>query len=165
MTTPEQPEWLRNHLAEQGQQYTAATERKGRWQPGESGNPRGRPVGVKNKRTLMAEQLEKDGVGISQVITAAALEGDMQACALVLSRTVPPLRPRAERVQFTLNTDATFTDQAKQIMAAIAAGEVDLDTGKSLMDCLGNIQGLFQVDELIARVSQLEQSVNGVTRR
>lgn len=47
----------------------------GKFKPGKSGNPKGRLAGSKNRRTLLREELEKDGSALAIAIKAAALEG------------------------------------------------------------------------------------------
>lgn len=58
------------------------------WKPGQSGNPKGKPPGTKNKRqvlndSLMLTYLESgDGFRVMEVIKNQALEGNLKACAL-----------------------------------------------------------------------------------
>ena len=94
MTEIVQPDWL---------QGSPATKQAAQgWQPGQSGNPKGRPVGSRNKKNVIAEEFEKDGSAVARVVMDAALEGDMQAANMVLQRLSPPLRARAEKVTFEL---------------------------------------------------------------
>ncbi len=44
-------------------------------------------------------------------------------------------------------------------MAAVAAGDVDPDTGKLLIDAISAFAGLRQVDELALRLDQLEANM------
>jgi hypothetical protein len=127
------------------------------WKKGQSGNPNGRPKGAPNRRTLMSQALDDASVEVMQVVIDAAKGGDMQAANLVLSRIKPPLRPKAETVQFELTPNAPLTHQAQQVMAAIAAGDVDPDAGKVLLDCLNSYAGIKEVDELQGRIEALEQ--------
>lgn len=126
------------------------------WLPGQSGNPAGRPKGSKNKKTALVEQFENEGSAIARVVIDAALEGDMQAANIVLQRLSPPLRARSEKVQFELTPDAPLTTQAQQVLAAVAAGDVDPDTGKILIDAISAFAGIKQVDDLEARLAALE---------
>lgn len=152
-TLNEQPDWLKAH-------HTAHPSGGPRgWVPGESGNPKGRPKGVKNRKTALVEEFEKDGSAIARKVIEAALAGDMQACNLVLSRLAPPLRSRSEKVQFELDGTAPLTEQARQVLAAVAAGDVDPDTGKLLIDAISAFAGLRQVDELALRLDQLEANM------
>lgn len=127
-----------------------------RWKPGQSGNPKGRPKGLPNKRTVIAEEFDKDGVAIARVVIEAALAGDMQAANLVLQRLSPPLRARSEKVQFELDPEGPLSEQARQVIAAVASGNVAPDTGQVLLGCISSLAGIIQTDELEARLSALE---------
>ena len=150
MTEIVQPDWL------QGFTPQPNTPPKG-WQPGQSGNPKGRPVGSRNKKNVIAEEFEKDGSAVARVVMGAALEGDMQAANMVLQRLSPPLRARAEKVTFELSPDAPLHQQANQVLASVAEGAIDPETGKLLIDCIQSVAGIRAVDELEARLQALEE--------
>jgi hypothetical protein len=126
------------------------------WKPGQSGNPSGRPAGALNRKTLVAAALDAASEDVTKAVIAAAKGGDMQAARLCLERVQPPLRPRAEKVQFALDSASPLTAQAQQILSAVAAGELDPETGKLLVDCLHGFTALRQADELAARIEALE---------
>ena len=145
-------EWLKAH-----QEANASSAGQRGWQPGQSGNPRGRPVRSRNKKNVIADEFAKDGSAVARVVMDAALAGDMQAANLVLQRLSPPLRARAEKVTFELTPDAPLTTQAQQIMTAVAEGSIDPETGQLLINCITAFAGLKQVDELEARLIALEE--------
>ncbi len=150
MTETVQPEWLQGFTPQPNKPP------KG-WQPGQSGNPKGRPVGSRNKKNVIAEEFEKDGSEVARVVMNAALEGDMQAANMVLQRLSPPLRARAEKVTFELTPDAPLHQQANQVLASVAEGSIDPETGKLLIDCIQSVAGIRAVDELEARLQALEE--------
>ena len=149
MTETVQPEWLQGFTPQPNKPP------KG-WQPGQSGNPKGRPVGSRNKKNVIAEEFEKDGSEVARVVMDAALGGDMQACNMVLQRLSPPLRARAEKVTFELTPDAPLHEQANQVLASVAEGAIDPETGKMLIDCIQSVAGIRAVDELEKRLIALE---------
>ena len=153
MTETVQPEWLQGFTPQPNKPP------KG-WQPGQSGNPKGRPVGSRNKKNVIAEEFEKDGSAVARVVMNAALEGDMQAANMVLQRLSPPLRARAEKVTFELTPDAPLHEQANQVLASVAEGAIDPETGKILIDCIQAVAGIRAVDELEARLIALEEKEN-----
>lgn len=142
----DKPDWMKN--------FTPAP--PGRWTEGQSGNPRGRPRGSQNRRTQVQQALDDAGSAIAQVVIDAAKGGDLQACALVLARIAPPPRPRGQRVTFELDTRAPLTEQARSVLAAIARGEVDPETGKLIIDSIASLGNLMLTDELAARVEAIE---------
>lgn len=152
MAETQTPEWLKAH-----QEANASSAGQRGWQPGQSGNPKGRPVGSRNKKNVIADEFAKDGSAVARVVMDAALAGDMQAANMVLQRLSPPLRARAEKVTFELTPDAPLTTQAQQIMTAVAEGSIDPETGQLLINCITAFAGLKQVDELEARLQALEE--------
>lgn len=152
MTTPEQPGWLKNHVVQHGMQRPG----RGGFMPGVSGNPAGRPKGSKDKKTLVALEFEKEGSSVAAVVIEKAKGGDMTAANLVLSRISPPLKTRAEKVKFELDPHGALTDQARQVLAAMAMGQIDPDTAQVVINCISAFAGLRQVDELDERLRALE---------
>lgn len=150
VSTNETPSWLAAHQ----------TTRQG-WTPGQSGNPKGRPKGSLNRKSLLAEEFEKEGSAIARVVIAAAKNGDIQAANIVLQRLAPPLKARGEKVTFTLDSTQSLTEQARQILQAIASGEIDPETGKLLIECIGGFAGLKEIDELASRLNAIEARYNG----
>jgi hypothetical protein len=126
------------------------------FQPGKSGNPYGRRPGSRNKSNVIAAEFAKQGSELARVVMAKALEGDMSAAGLVLQRLSPPLRAAAEKVVFELDQSLPLGEQAKQIMAAVADGRIDPDTGNLLVSCIEKVAGIKTVDELEARLAALE---------
>lgn len=104
------------------------------WKPGESGNPSGRPKGAANKKTLIAEEFEKEGSAIARVVINAAKNGDIQAANIALMRLAPPLKPECRKINITLDTSLSLTKQAKQVLDAIASGNIDPENGRLLIN-------------------------------
>jgi hypothetical protein len=93
------------------------------FQPGQSGNPSGRPRGARNKRAVFVEQLlEGETEAIVQAMIARAKQGDIAAVRLCIDRICP--RPKDTPVAFELPPLRTVADAAAA-MAAITAGVAD----------------------------------------
>src|SRR4051812_25471928 len=98
---------------------------EGRFAPGQSGNPAGRPKGARNRATIWAETLE---AGEDRTLLRRLLDdahgGDKVALRFVLARLLP--RPRAEPVRLAL-PDGVEGDSAATHAAtvrAVADGEI-----------------------------------------
>src|ERR1051326_6280830 len=64
-----------------------------RYQPGQSGNPAGRPRGARNKRTILAEKLLEDRAGeVTNAAIDLATDGNPIAVRVCMDRVVPRLR-------------------------------------------------------------------------
>ena len=65
------------------------------FKPGKSGNPKGRPKGIPNPQARIRQAIADDIPQILGVLRERALDGDVQAAALLISRCLPPLRPES----------------------------------------------------------------------
>jgi uncharacterized protein DUF5681 len=65
------------------------------WRPGQSGNPKGRPTGSRNRASLIAERLlsGETEVLIDKLITLAK-SGDVGALKICVDKLLPPARER-----------------------------------------------------------------------
>lgn len=130
----------------------------GKFKPGQSGNPAGRKPGVRNKSNVVAAEFAKEGSAVARKVLERALEGDMGAAALVLQRLSPPLRPAAEKVTFDFDPSLPIAEQGTAIMTAVAAGEIDPDTGKMLLDMLAAHLGLRDVETFLEELKRMRES-------
>lgn len=128
----------------------------GRWAKGQSGNPAGRPPGRPDARTRISRSLMDDGPAIARVVIDAALSGDLQACAIVLSRIAPAIKPQAERVEFNFDASASMSLQIEAVLTAMASGEVAPDVGKEIITVLGTLAEARAAEDLEIRIRALE---------
>lgn len=129
-----------------------------RFKPGQSGNPKGRPPGTRNRKTLIAAEFEKAGSDVARMIVEKATTGDMRAAELLLQRLEPILKPEARRVEFDFDPEASVADQAKAVMAAVASGRMDPDTATQLVDLLTAYVGLKDVETFVNELRRLRES-------
>ena len=98
----------------------------GRFKPGQSGNPAGKPKGARHKTTLAIEKLlEGQAEALTQKAIDLAIAGDITALRLCMDRLAPVRRDRP--VTFDLPTIETADDLPKAtqaIMEAVAGGEL-----------------------------------------
>ena len=59
------------------------------WKAGQSGNPKGRPKGSRDRYVVYREGIEHRIDGIIQKVAQLAEEGDLAACRLLLERIWP----------------------------------------------------------------------------
>jgi len=107
----------------------AAGAAPGRGRPfrkGESGNPKGRPRGSRNRKTQLAELLlDGEAERLTRKAVELALDGDPYALKLCLDRLIAPRRERT--VEFELPPIRNIPDLDRAVSAvasAVAAGEV-----------------------------------------
>lgn len=129
----------------------------GKFRQGQSGNLKGRPKGSRDRRAQLRELIDAEAAELVAVAVRAAKGGDLGALALLLNRCISPLRPVADPVQFDLPAGATLADQARAILAGIAAGKVDPHTGRALLAAVAEVGKIIEVDELTRRIEALEK--------
>lgn len=124
------------------------------WQPGQTGNPKGRPPG-QSEITRLRASLATDVPEILAGLVMAAKGGDIQAARLILERVLPPVKA-IEQPQAINLPDGTLTEQGRAVLAAVAAGELAPGQGAQLLTAIGTLGKVAEIDELAARITALE---------
>ncbi|QAY75226.1 DUF5681 domain-containing protein [Sphingosinicella sp. BN140058] len=110
----------------------------GRFLPGTSGNPAGRPLGARNKASTLREMLDAaESEAVVRAVVDRALAGDWPALRACFTRLVPPAR--AEPVEIDLPPIATMADVADAgaaLIAAVAAGDITPGDAQKVMSIL-----------------------------
>ena len=129
-----------------------------RWQPGQSGNPAGRPPGSGEVAALRAGIAEHVPEILSKLVEAA-IAGDMQAARLLLERVLPPVKAVELPVELAL-PEGPLTDQARHVLAAAAGGAVAPDQAATLIGALVGVARIAETDELRERIERLEAATD-----
>jgi hypothetical protein len=133
------------------------TEKKiSRWKPGQTGNPKGRPPG-QSEITRLRASLAGDVPDILAGLVLAAKGGDVQAARLILERVLPPVKAVELAQTIHLPTDGTLTAKGNAVLNAVAAGKLAPALGSALLGAIGTLARVTEVDELAARVAELEK--------
>lgn len=91
---------------------------------------------------------------IVAVLVGKALEGDTNAAAIVLSKTLPSMKAQAEKVNFPLDTDAPISEQVAQVLDGIAQGAIAPDVGRLIIDSVKSLGEVRTVEQLEARIRE-----------
>lgn len=126
------------------------------WKPGQSGNPAGRPKGVPDKRGKFRRAIQEKSDELLKVVLDAALAGDMTALRLCMDRIAPPLKPEAAPIELGLPDDASPQEMAEKALAAIAKGEIDVASGKLMIEAVASVSALTELPAILARLEALE---------
>ena len=137
---------------------TAKEQRGKPFEPGNSGNPSGRPRGSRNKVTLAIEALLE---GEAEALTRKAIElakaGDMQALKLCMDRLAPPRKDSL--VTFTLPPMKSSGDAVAAMAAlvdAVAAGELTPMEAGELTKMVQAFAKVIETADLDERIKRLE---------
>ena len=114
----------------------------------------------------MRAAIEARADEVLQSVINAANMGDMTACKMLLDRITPTLKPQAPTITLdSFKPDDSLLQQCVALLAAIVSGQLNPDTGKTLMDMVKTKAEMGEIAELSAQVAELkEQFANAVLR-
>lgn len=127
-----------------------------KWQSGQSGNPGGRKPGsgkIDKLRAVLGKELPE----VLEALVAQAKAGDTGAIKLILERTVPALRPVDAATPLNLPPEAGLAEQGRAVLAALAAGQLPVNQATGILQSLGSLAKLKELEELERRIAALEQ--------
>ena len=126
-----------------------------RFQPGKSGNPAGRPRGIPSGAQKLRQAIEQHVPGIIEQLVRRALEGDVAAASLLLSRCLAPLRPESHS-QLITKAGETLDQRAEAISQAALSGEISTTAASDLMAVLSGQARIKELVDLEERIAVLE---------
>lgn len=127
------------------------------FKPGQSGNPSGRPKGVKDKRATFKLMIEPCRMLLVQKAIDMALDGNEAMLKLLLERVLP-VKLREDPVEVDIKSDS-LVGQANRILEELAIGNITPSNTKILMDAVALKAKIIESEELTKRVEQLEQNM------
>lgn len=131
---------------------------KGRFRPGESGNPNGRAKGSRNRASLAVDELlEGEAERLTRRAVEKAMEGDTVALRLCLDRIAPARRDR--HVSFVLPAVEVPADLPKAtaaILDALATGELTPSEAAEVGRALDTHMRAVETADLAERIAKLE---------
>ncbi len=132
----------------------------GRFQPGHSGNPKGRPRGALNKATLAAlELLEGESQALTRKAIEEALSGNMVALRLCLERLVSPAKERPVKIDIPETNDASdLVKLSAALLSAVCNGSIDTGQAASLAKIVEIHRNTLEMTEIDKRLKVLEES-------
>jgi hypothetical protein len=122
---------------------------------GQSGNPKGKPAGALSPAGRLREAIAQDIPGILATLRQQALDGDVQAASLLLSRCLPPLRPETAEQAIPV-TGCSLGERVEAVVSAAVAGQLPPNIASELMGVLAGQAKIFETIELERRIAALE---------
>jgi hypothetical protein len=142
-----------------GKQAAADRDKSGRFKPGASGNPRGKPLGTRHRTTLMLEaQLDAAGPKLIRQAIKLAMAGDGAVLRALLPLLLPPRKERP--AEFPLPAIESAEDAlaaSRLLVAGVANGAISAEEAAKLGGLLELHAKLLEVHELESRILALEQ--------
>jgi len=150
--------------AEQVDQVPDGRSDDGRFLPGYSGNPGGRPRNPHTLATRLAEAvLDTDAAALSRKAVELALAGDPVSLRFCLSRIIAPCRDRGIDVELPPVHGAPDLAAAMTAVAdAAAAGEVSPREGADFARMVDSIIRSIDLRDVERRIRELEMAYDAL---
>ena len=130
----------------------------GRFQKGQSGNPKGKPKGARNRATVVAlNLLEGEAEALVGKVVQLALEGDLTCLRICLERLVPPKKDVP--IEIDLPDVGAVADIPKlfSVLTAKIREGITPSEARTVMDLAEGVRKSLEVTELEQRISALEE--------
>jgi len=136
------------------------------FQKGQSGNPLGRPLGARNRLTLLAESLlAGDAEAVVSKLIAVAKAGHVGALRLCIDRICPPQRDRTVAIDLPPMTTAVDAVTAMGvIIQAIGVGELGAREAAKLASVVSGFSQTITTAQLEKRLDDIEKTMAVVKR-
>lgn len=134
------------------------TTRKQGFQPGQSGNPAGRPKGTRSKATLALEAiLDGEAEAITRKAIELALDGDPQALRMCMDRLLPPRKDRPALFEMpVIETEADLAKATGAMLYAVASGEMTPSEAAEISKLVVAHVEAIKLTDLAARLDAIE---------
>jgi len=138
-----------------GFEQDLARDERGRFVPGQSGNPAGKVPGTQNRATLLRAALDgPEGPAVARIVIDKALAGDAVTARFIIGRLEP--RPRSPGIELDLpegNRACDIVAAYDATVRAMASGEITPDEAVQVARVL---DGRLRAIDLAARQAERE---------
>jgi hypothetical protein len=134
-----------------------------KYQPGQSGNPNGKPKGTLSRRSQLAKLLEPHAEELVNKAVELAKEGDTNALRLCVERLLP--KPKDQPVSLVLpkcnlKRNEALLEIGASLIQAVAQGDITPQQATSIATILENQRKAIETEELANRIENLEQKIH-----
>jgi len=130
----------------------------GRFPKGQSGNPKGKPKGARNRTTVVAQGLlEGEAEALVRKVVRMALDGDLTCLRICLERLVPP--KKETQIEIDCPDIGAITDIPKlfAVLTAKLREGITPTEARTVIDLAEAARKSLAVAELEQRIGALEE--------
>jgi len=125
------------------------------FEKGQSGNPSGRPPGIRDRRTAMRALLEPHAPDLITKAVEMAKNGDAAALRICIDRLIPPAKAKDDPIALPGITHSV-ADNSRQVIKALAEGEITPEEAAIVLQALTSQVRIIEADEIEQRIAALE---------
>lgn len=133
-----------------------------KFQPGSSGNPRGRKPGTGHRQQLFNALVAPHRDALFNAAIQLALGGNEAMLRLFLDRMLPA-KPSDDTVTVAipdrLNRPSTLASCGEAVLNTVAEGTLTPKQGASIMGCLEAQRKIVETCELAQRIDEIERTL------
>lgn len=145
----------------------AVGSRKGKFQPGKSGNPKGRTPGTRNKSTMAAfETLRANAGALTQKVIDLAMTGDVSCLKMAIDKLLPACRDAPLQISLPkIVTVADLPQFTSAIIDAVTLGQLQPSEAEKLCKIVQAHKDAIQIGDFEQRLCDLESQADIKKRR
>ena len=128
-----------------------------KFKSGISGNPKGRPKGIKDKRTAYRELLQPHAEDLITKAVELAQAGDTIALRMCLDRLIAPIKAKDSTIMIE-DLKGSLAEQGQKVILAMCNSEVTPDDAGKVLQALAAQSRILEIDNLDKRVAKLEEN-------
>ena len=117
------------------------------FEKGQSGNPEGRPPGIRDKRTAMRDLLLPHAPELVAKVVEMVKEGNAAALRICLDRLIPPAKAKDDPMSLPTLTDS-LADNSRAVIKALGEGELTPDEAATVLQALSSQARIIDADEI-----------------
>jgi hypothetical protein len=139
---------------------------RGRFKKGQSGNPKGRPLGSRHKVSVLVESMiQGEAESLANTAITLAKAGDPGLLKALLDRLAPPRREATITVALPeIRSAADLPAAAAALVNAVADGAITPSEGQGLATLLEAYRKHVEIADLEARIAKLEEAAGARNR-
>lgn len=130
------------------------------FEKGLSGNPDGRPPGIKDRRVALRALLEPHAPALIEKAVDMAKSGDAAALRICLDRLIPPAKAKDDPVSLPGLGDS-LAENSRVVMRLLAEGDLTPEEASSILQAMASQVRIIEADEIEKRIAALEHAAQG----